>query len=296
MRLPDLFSLYCYLALSETLNFKAAATSLSLSPAALSDRIKRLEEDLGGALFERTTRRVNLTPLGERLLLQTRQLIQEAWRWSEELEMGELKRPYSLKIGTRFELGMSWIVPSIDQLKQERPERSLELTWGTDQDLIAQLMRGEIDVVISSVRLNHPELVTAPLHREDYFLVTSLEEVDINLKPDQVQGLALIDTEAELPLFRYFLDALPSGQGWPFSGVEVMGTIAAVRARVLSGAGVAVLPAYFVQGDLEAGRMRRLRPEIQLHHDFFRLIWRRDQPRERSIRLLCETLRSLPLR
>ena len=49
-----------------SLNFRRAARAVGLSPAALSDRIRRLEEQLGESLFQRTTRRVSLTLAGER--------------------------------------------------------------------------------------------------------------------------------------------------------------------------------------------------------------------------------------
>ena len=74
-----------------------------------------------------------------------------------------------------------------------------------------------------------------------------------------------------------------------------MGTIGAVRARVLDQVGVAVLPLYFVKPDLESGNLVHLRPDLQLHHDFFRLIWHHDQPRSEAIKGLAQELLHFPL-
>ena len=62
----DLESLACVDALARTLSFHRAARACALSPAAFGKRVKQVEEDLGRALFHRTTRRVELTPEGVR--------------------------------------------------------------------------------------------------------------------------------------------------------------------------------------------------------------------------------------
>lgn len=293
--LPDLFSLSCFVTLAKTLSFSETARQVHLSPAALSDRIKRLEESLGEPLFIRTTRNVRLSSHGEALLPSTQRLLNEAWRWREELEIDIAKIPYTLKIGTRFELGMSWIVPSLSELKSQESNRTIQLVWGVDQRLINALLEGEVDGVISSVRVDHTDVRAAPLHREDYVFVSIPDYAPISLTASEADEYALIDTEAGLPLFRYFLDALPSGEAWSFRELELLGTIAAVRARVLDGAGVAVLPSYFVEEDLRCGRLVRLRPEIELQHDFFRFLWHTDQPRDESVQRLISELRAIPL-
>ena len=53
--LPDLDSLRCFITAAEQRHFRSAARAVGLSPAAFSDRIKRLELGLGASLFSRTT-------------------------------------------------------------------------------------------------------------------------------------------------------------------------------------------------------------------------------------------------
>jgi DNA-binding transcriptional LysR family regulator len=109
-------------------------------------------------------------------------------------------------------------------------------------------------------------------------------------------ALVLVDVTRDLPLFRYFLDALPDSAPWPFARVEYMGGIGAIRRRVLDGGRVAVLPRYFIEKDLEAGRLEALVPRVTPRADAFRLVWRAGHPREAQLLALAEELRKLPLR
>ena len=106
----------------------------------------------------------------------------------------------------------------------------------------------------------------------------------------------LLDVQSDLPLFRYFLDARSPDESWSFEHVQHLGGIGPVRARVLEGAGVAVLPLYYVERDIRAGRLRRLFPNTKLPSDWFRLIWRKGHPQSAALRELAAELAQLPLR
>jgi DNA-binding transcriptional LysR family regulator len=268
-----------------------------LSPAAFSDRIKRLEELLDARLFERTTRRVSLTPAGVRLRAQARQALDAAEHCHAVVQQLDRPVPFSLTLGTRFELGLSWLVPALDALAQTHPERTVHLSFGVGPVLLEQLRRGAVDAVVTSTRLTLGQLDYALLHPEAYVFCAApalLAEQPLSSAED-ARVHCLIDAHADLPLFRYFLDAQPAESAWGFARIHQLGTIAAIRARVLAGHGVAVLPHYFVEPDLQAGRLTRIMPDAPVHGDRFRLIWRADHPRADALRGLAEELRQRPL-
>ena len=295
--LPDLESLRCFLAAARQLSFRAAAKTVALSPAAFSDRIARLEDQLGAPLFERTTRKVRLTAAGERLVPQAECTLHEARRCRERAH-DDRPMPFQLTIGTRFELGMSWLVPALSRLEALHPERGLHLYFGDSPDLLLQVERDRIDAFVSSARLTSAGLSFARLHEERYVFVGSKKLVGERPleRPAQAEQHTLLELHADLPLFRYFLDARPGGEVWAFGKVQYLGTIGPVRARVLEGAGVAVLPLYFVERDLARGRLVRLMPRTELPVDWFRLIWRAGHPRQEELRTLAAELATLPLR
>ena len=68
MFIPEVDNLRCFLAAARLLNFRSAARSVARSPAALGQRIRQLEDELGTKLFHRTTRAVVLTEAGLNLV------------------------------------------------------------------------------------------------------------------------------------------------------------------------------------------------------------------------------------
>jgi DNA-binding transcriptional LysR family regulator len=65
----DLRQIDCFLAVATDLHFGKAAERLALAQSSVSEAIRSLEQEIGGQLFVRTSRRVQLTPLGEKLRL-----------------------------------------------------------------------------------------------------------------------------------------------------------------------------------------------------------------------------------
>lgn len=292
----DLTSLRCFVAAAERPTFRAAARSVALSPAAFSDRIRRLEEDLDAPLFDRTTRRVQLTAAGQRLLPQARRTLAEAQACHAAV-LGDDEPAAELTLGTRFELGLSWVLPAVMKLPEVHPAYTVHLFFGDTPSLLASLRHGEVDAVIGSMRLVDAGLSTRPLHEEAYVFVGAPALLD--QRPlDGVHDAPvheLADVSADLPLFRYWRDHAPPEEAWSFAAVRHLGSIAALRAWVLDGRAVAVLPAYFVRDDLEAGRLREVMPGVRAGSDWFRLVWRAGHPHESALSRIASFLRDRPL-
>jgi LysR family glycine cleavage system transcriptional activator len=295
MTLPDLDSLRCFEAAAVALNFRHAAATVALSPTAFGDRIRRLEDQLGRRLFVRTTRRVTLTVAGQRLLPAVQRVLEDARRCLSLSD--DDGSPFDLTLGTRFELGLSWLTPALGPLRRARPERTLHLYFGESEDLMSRIRQGSVDCAVSSVRLASSGLRYELLHREDYAFVAAprlLAERPLRRAADAPEH-TLLDTQVDLPLFRYLLDSRPAGEDWRFRAIEHLGAIAAVRHRALDGVGVAVLPVYFIRRELASGKLRQPMPAARLEHDHFRLLWRLGHPREGEIRKLADELRRIPL-
>lgn len=292
--LPSIENLRCFEAAARTENFRAAARLVALTPAAFGQRIKQLEEQLGAPLFHRTTRSVRLTSGGEALLPQARKILVEAGECAR-IVSGERGTPVSLTIGTRFELGLSWVLPLLPELERALPMLRPNLYFGSGPDLLARLSGGSLDCVITSARLPDPSLEGEVLFEETYVFVAApslLERVPFRRRRDAVRH-RLLDIDAELPLYRYLRDAPGLRGPMRFEDHRYLGLGEAVRRQVLAGAGVAVLPEYMIEDDLAAGSLVALLRSVELLRDHFRLVFRSADLRRERFFELAEVLRGL---
>src|ERR1043166_5996942 len=104
----DLDDLRCFDAAATHLSFRRAARATHLSPPAFTARIQHLEASLGVELFRRTTRRVELTNAAARALVHARDVVERAHALAAAAA-DDKPLPFTLTIGSRYELGMSWL-------------------------------------------------------------------------------------------------------------------------------------------------------------------------------------------
>ena len=295
---PSLDSLRCFAEAARSLNFRHAARQVALSPAALGQRIRQLEDGLGATLFQRTTRSVVLTEAGRSLVPHARRVL-DAARDCRLAVHGELGRaPEEIVLGTRQELGLSWVMPVRRKVGALLPHVTVHLYFSSGEDLVARVRMLDIDCAITSTRLSDPKLEAINLHEERYVFVGGprlLARHPLRRARD-ARAHTLVDTTQELPLFRYWRDAVGGVDSLRFGRVLRMGTIAAMRDLVLAGGGVAVLPEYFVRRDLRARRLKIIMPRVKPTSDFFRLVFRADDSRRVFFTQLAQIMGKEPLR
>lgn len=298
MALPDLESLRCFVVAARTLNFRKASQEVGLTPAALGQRIKQLEEQTGAALFVRTTRKVELTEAGLSMLPRAHATLEQA-ESCVLAARGELgPAPMEITIGTRHELGLSWIQPMLPELGERFAYVNFHLFFGSGEDLNRRVLSRELDCCISSRRAIEENIDFVQLHREDYVFVGLSSLLEEKPAPDEasLSEHLLIDVGPELHLLHYLRQTEDSVNPQAFGGFRWMGTISAIRNAVLAGDGLAVLPLYLVRDDLEAGRIAHVWPRRTLTHDWFRLLFRADDPRVSLFRALGDSMRAQELK
>jgi DNA-binding transcriptional LysR family regulator len=297
MQLHSLDNLRCFLAAARLLNFSKASKLVALTPAAFGQRLKQLEEQVGEPLFVRTTRSVYITDAGARMLPWAERCVAASDGCLEAVRGNAELPPVDITIGTRHELGMSWLLPRLDELAALRSGLNLHLYVGSGTDLLLRTRVLEIDCAVTSSRFSDPKLDAFRLHREDYVLCASpalLQRLPLS-RPAQARAHTLLDISEDLPLFGYWRDSPRGGDRLNFGQLMRLGGIDMIRQRVLAGKGVAVLPAYLVRKDLEHKRLSRLFANVKPLSDHFRLVFRRQDPRRPIFQLLADGMLEFPL-
>jgi LysR family transcriptional regulator, glycine cleavage system transcriptional activator len=295
--LPSLDNLQCFERAARLLNFRKAAKAVGLTPAAFGQRIQKLEDQLGVKLFARTTRSVHLTEAGTALLEPAERCLRLAEETMRAARGESAPPPMDLVLGTRHELGLSWVLPQLDRLEKARPWLQLHLYFGSGPDLLLRVRTMEVDCAVTSTRLGDPKLDSFRLHREDYVFcgAGALLSREPLKRPEDAKRHHLLDASPERPLFRYWKDAPKGGDRLEFARGVWLGGIEAIHRRILAGAGVGVLPEYLIRHDLASGRLRRIFPGVVLLHDYFRLVFRTDDPRRPIYEGLARSLLETPL-
>jgi DNA-binding transcriptional LysR family regulator len=140
----DIRTLRYFVAVAEELSFTRAAERLFVAQQAISRDIRKLESRLGTTLFDRTTRRVSLTPDGERLLSEARELLAA----HDRIVAGRSQRPRPVLVDLLSE-GRLTGPRFLQALRTAGPEREFRGRYGGGMGVaMRSLEAGEIDVAV----------------------------------------------------------------------------------------------------------------------------------------------------
>ncbi|MDW3682068.1 LysR family transcriptional regulator [Cupriavidus sp. CV2] len=126
-KLPDFEGLAMFAKVAEEGSFAAAATAMGVSVATVSRAVTRLEERLGGRLFNRTSRRLALTDYGHTLAERAARIYAEAEE-AEDFARETSSRPRGLvKLAAPLSFGARWVAPLLPEFFRTYPDISVDL-------------------------------------------------------------------------------------------------------------------------------------------------------------------------
>ena len=159
----DLADYAAAVALAETLHFGRAAERLHVSQPALSKRVRKIEDRIGGPLLVRRYRDVRLTEAGRLLAERGRQLLRDSAAtvaFSQRAARGEAGR---LRIGFGIASIIGLLPDVLLRFRRSHPDVQLELRDMSTPDQVAGLTGGEIDVGFVRLPLTAARLVVRPV-------------------------------------------------------------------------------------------------------------------------------------
>ncbi|MEU7990509.1 LysR family transcriptional regulator [Streptosporangium canum] len=215
--------LECFIVLTEELHFARTAERLYLSPGRVSQLMRSLETRVGGRLFHRTSRRVRLTPLGERFLADLRpsydglaNAVSRAKAAAREvagvIRIGFLSTPTDVVTG------------SVRAFEHRYPGCEAELVEIPLSDPFGKLRAGQVDIAFTLLPVDEPDLVTGEgLNRVSYQLGLSSRHplaTRASIGAEELAGVPLIGLDGPAPRTwreRVAPSATPSGRPIPLA-------------------------------------------------------------------------------
>ena len=162
----ELAQVEAFLVLAEELHFGRAAERLYLSQSRVSRLVSSLEREVGGRLFERTSRTVSLTPLGqsfrEHIEPPYSQLL-AAFRAAHRRAAGISGQ---LRLGCTVTTNGPALSRLLDCFRTVYPECALILSEVDMLDPYSRLRSGDIDILVNWLAVDEPDLVTGPVIEE----------------------------------------------------------------------------------------------------------------------------------
>ncbi|WP_371325308.1 LysR substrate-binding domain-containing protein [Dechloromonas sp. ZY10] len=262
-RLPPLSTLRTFLVAATRLNFRQAASDLHVTPAAVSQQIRSLEDYLGCSLFERSPRSLRLTPAGMALLPG----IRDGFAcFAEALAQLPAVRPEgTLHVGAPAAFASRWLVPHLGEFNRRHPEITLHLGSApdyVDATVIPQpLIPDAVDVLIRYGHGHYPGQASLRLQTGDYLAVCApaLWRPELPFAAWLARQTLLHDASIPLPEQRpnwgewcrlAGLDGINCRQGPSFSNAVL------VHEAALAGQGVALMQRAHITDDLADGRLQ----------------------------------------
>ena len=142
----ELRHLRYFVAVAEELNFTHAATRLRVAQPALSNQIKDLEDELQVRLFERGRRGVQLTRAGKAFYPRARGLLSQANEAAQEARTAGGLISGSLSVGFPSGLHLNYLVPAIQEFRQDNPKVEFQFFHGLPEEQLKSLREGRLDV------------------------------------------------------------------------------------------------------------------------------------------------------
>lgn len=266
-----------------------ASERLDMSRAMVSRYLASLEQWLGARLLHRTTRRVGLTDAGAEALPRCRQMLE----LSGEVEAAagtRLRQPVGkLRIATSLSLAQSQLTTALVDFQARHPRVDIELTAADRQ---VNLAEERIDLAVRITNAPDPNVIARKLAVCRSVLCAAPAYVRRHGKPGSAQDLKSHNCITHAFGNRAEYRLRHKGQN---TTVAVAGSIfstetAVLRQAAIAGAGIALLPTYYVGADLRAGALVRLLPDhepepMDIHAMY---LSRHHQPQ--ALRLLIEFL------
>lgn len=289
-------------AVARERHFGRAAEACFVSQPTLSVAVRKLEDELGIALFERSSTEVSVTPIGLQVVEQAQRVLEEAAAIPQIAVQGKDELVGVLRLGVIYTIGPYLLPHLIPLLRKSAPTMPLQIEESYTADLSERLKQGKLDVIIISLPFAAPGVLTEALYEEPFAVMmpsghTLEQESAINAKTLAREDLLLLGPGH---CFRdQVLQVCPECNLASVNSDNIQKTLEGssletIRLMVASGMGVTVLPQTSIEGYPQD--MVTIRPFAEpIPRRTVALAWRKSFPRPAAMRLLAEAVRSCPL-
>jgi LysR family transcriptional regulator, hydrogen peroxide-inducible genes activator len=284
-------------AVARERHFGHAAEACFVSQPTLSVAVKKLEEELGVALFERGPGEVSVTASGQKIVEQAQRVLEEALRIKEIAASGRDPLAGTLRLGAIYTIGPYLLPKLIPILRKNAPSMQLLIQENFTHRLGEALKGGEVDAILVALPFEEPGVEVRALYDEPFLVAFPKGhpwEERKRITSDELMSESLL-LLGEGHCFRdQVLEICHSVRAKERSNVSRTmegGSLETIRQMVAGGVGVTVLPATSIGAGGMNGDLIRVLPFARpVPERRVALAWRRSFPRPEAIEMLRKSI------
>lgn len=271
----DIRLLRVFVALAEANGFAEAQVALNLSQPTLSTHLAELEKRLGGPLCHRGRRQFRLTELGQATYEAALKLFRDLDDFNQRVASARGGLSGRLRIGTSDgtltddRLG---IQTAISMFMKPGIDVFVDLTLGTPSELERQVADGERDIVIGPLSQKAPGVVYRDFVGEPHMLYCGEGHPLFAMPDGEITRRHIDEARFSVRSYRHFDDLYLVGH--PRASASVV-HMEAQMMLILSGQFIGFLPCHFAAPQVEAGRLRAIRPRSYGFSSMHQVAWRK---------------------
>lgn len=167
----DLRDVRAICELSRVTGFREAAEALAITPSALSRRVAKLEEALGGLLVKRNTRSMVLTPLGRRLVSRCQPPLDALDDSVEELARMARGMEGQISVGCISSASYALLAPVVARFRTSHPNLRIHMKEADGHSIAAAVLNHEVDFGLTTVADRHDRQLAIELVAQDPFVL-----------------------------------------------------------------------------------------------------------------------------
>ncbi|MGY8869222.1 MAG: hydrogen peroxide-inducible genes activator [Pseudomonadales bacterium] len=281
--------------LAKEQHFGHAAEKCFVSQPTLSIAVKKLEEELGVALFERSKNAVRVTDVGKSVVEQAVKVLQQADVVKDLAQVGKDQLRSPLRVGAIYTIGPYLFPHLVPQVQELAPHMPLYIEENFTARLREKLRNGELDAIIIALPFEEPDVVTRMLYEEPFVMLLPKQHPWCEQKAIDATNLA--NTEllllGEGHCFRdQVLESCPTLQQAIQNQHSVTegSSLETIRMMVASGLGSSVLPMSATNGYYQSDMVVTKPFKTPQPTRSVAVAWRASFPRSKAIDVLVNAV------
>jgi DNA-binding transcriptional LysR family regulator len=283
-------------------SFTAAARDLMVSQSSLSIQIKRLEQDMGGPLFDRRKGGVDLTEAGTAAYQVAERVFHEIDRLQSTLEESERQIKGLLSVGTVNSIGIYVLPEILTAFKTAFPDVKIKIDFKEAENVLDLLYAGKVDFAIIPWNRRYTELTGVKITHNKLFLVAPRDHPlagRSSVSPRDLEAHPFVGYEEGMQT-RSMIDALFKRMSISVEYSIESSNSATIKHMVMAGMGLGFLPDIAVAAEIRQGELVRIDvPALMISRDivlYYKSNRTLSRTREEFVRFLKEYFAPKPRR